>query len=407
MWVLGLSRTILILCLVFGGGLYSNTFCLDKSVLSVHDLTLEEKVGQLLMPCFRGLEANEDARVLIQDIKVGGIIYYNWTNDLTSPLQVQSLSEGLQNLTKSKPIPIPLLIAIDQEGGTVARLKGSGFTIFPENRALALTGDPEMARQCAYAIGLELRDVGINMNLAPVVDVNCNPKNPVIGARSFGDNPETVIIFGRSALQGYLQAGVLTTLKHFPGHGDVEVDSHIALPVVNKSKEELERVELAPFKALASSADAVMTAHLLVPAFDPDYCSTLSEKTLQYLRQTIGFKGVIISDSLTMDGVLQQVRGDEAKAAIQALKAGCDILLFGEKRLNHTQGITELTVMDIKNIHQALVNAVKTGYIPEERVNQAVEQVLALKRINQPLGTVPTQRRGDAETLMVPKSILF
>lgn len=349
------------------------------SAFSVQDLTLEEKVGQLLMPCFRGASANEDARTLIQEVQVGGIIYYNWTNELSSPQQVRTLSQGLQELTTTNRMAIPLLIATDQEGGRVATLKGNGFTTFPGNRDLALKGDPERARQCAFAIGQELRDVGINMNLAPVVDVNSNPQNPVIGTRSFGDNVDTVITFGRSALQGYRQSGVLTTLKHFPGHGDTNVDSHLDLPVIDKPMQELEHIELAPFRALADSADAIMTAHLLVPALDSDYCSTLSKTTLSYLRDWIGFKGVIISDSLTMEGVLKQTHEDEGEAAILALNAGCDILLFGGKRLQATQEITELSVADIAKIHRSIVSAVRSGRIAEERINQAVEYVLSLK----------------------------
>lgn len=345
----------------------------------VDELTIEEQVGQLLMPCFLGETANEDAKYLIQNIQVGGILYYNWTNGLSSPQQVRELSQSLQDLAQANRLPIPLLLSVDQEGGVVSRLKGNGFTVFPGNRALAMMGDPTLAKQQAFAMGKEMQNVGISLNLAPVVDVDSNPNNPVISARSFGKDVETVITFAKKSLEGYREAGVATTLKHFPGHGDTDIDSHYALPIVNKSMQELQKTELAPFAALAHDTEAIMTAHLLVPALDPDHCSTLSQKTLSYLREQIGFSGLIISDSLTMDGLLQQTAGRIEEAAILAIQAGCDMLLFGGRRLQGSFDNHCLSTKEIQNIHIALVSAVKNGDIPEERIHQAVERVLQLK----------------------------
>lgn len=340
-------------------------------------LTLEEKVGQLLIVHFRGEQANEDAKTLIQDTKVGGIIYYEWANSLRSPEQVQQLSCGLQKLAQENRIPVPLFIATDQEGGIVARLT-RGFTIFPGNRALTETNNPDLAESAARAMGEELRAVGINLNFAPVVDVNVNPKNPIIGIRSFGENPETVIAFGEKALRGYSSANIITTLKHYPGHGDVEIDSHKGLPIVHKTIEELERVELLPFARLSPSADLVMTAHLLVPALDPDHCSTLSSKTLDYLKNAIGFQGAIISDSLVMEGVLKQCSSVD-EAAIVAFNAGCDILLLGGRQLVGGHENLELTPSDVQRIHTCLVNAVKGGRISMTRLDQSVNKILKLK----------------------------
>jgi beta-N-acetylhexosaminidase len=318
----------------------------------VNAMTLEEKVGQVLMVHFNGRRVNEDAKTLVQGTKVGAIIYYNWSNGLTSAEQVKELSEGLQNLARATPRAIPLLIATDQEGGVVARLR-SGFTSFPGNRALGETGDPNLAEEAAFVMGKELLSVGINMNLAPVVDVDSNPKNPVIGARSFGNRPEIVALFGKRALDGFRRAGVIATLKHFPGYGDVAVDPHKDLPVIDKSQEDLEKVELFPFAKLASVADAIMTAHILVPALDAKYCATLSEKTLRYLREQIGFQGVIVADSLVMEGVLKQCSSVD-EASILALNAGCDLLI---------------------------VKAVQSGRLAEEKLNQSVERVLRLKNL--------------------------
>ncbi|MGH2611688.1 MAG: beta-N-acetylhexosaminidase, partial [Rhabdochlamydiaceae bacterium] len=340
-------------------------------------MSLEEKVGQVLMVHFNGEQVNEDAKALVQKINVGGIIYYNWANGLNSPSQVLSLSSGLQKLTEQNRVAIPLFITADQEGGLVARLN-KGFTIFPGNRALGMTGDHELAEQCAYAIGQELRTVGVNLNLSPVVDVNNNPRNPVIGIRSFGESTEIVIPFARSAIEGYHKAGIMTSLKHFPGHGDVEIDSHEDLPVIKKTKQQLQKVELLPFAELASQADTVVTAHVIVPSIDSVNCATLSKNVLDILRKEIGFEGAIIADSLVMEGLLKNCSSVD-DAAIRALNAGCDILTLGGKQLIGNHANLELKVADVERIHQALVIAVKKGVITEERLNEAVQRVLNLK----------------------------
>lgn len=351
-------------------------FCLCSPCFgsdTLQQLSLEEKVGQLLMVHFRGEVANEEAKTLIQDTKVGGIIYYNWSNGLHSPEQVRALSEGLQELAR-----VPLLIAVDQEGGVVVRLN-SGFTKFPGNRAIGEVGETRLAEAAAFAMGQELQAVGINMNLAPVVDVNSNPRNSVIGARSFGKQPELVSALGKGALKGYKDAQIIATLKHFPGHGDTAIDSHEELPIIHKSKKELEQVELLPFAQLAPFADAIMTAHILVPALDGENCSTISEKTLNYLRNTIGFQGVIVSDSLVMEGVLNKCHTVD-EAAILALKAGCDVLILGGKLIVGEHAGLELTIRDIQRIHGSIVKAVKSGRISEAMVNQAVQRILDLKK---------------------------
>lgn len=332
--------------------------------------SLEEKVGQLLMVHFHGEEVNRDARALIQEIGVGGIIYYDWCNNLDTLKEIQALSSSLQTLAK-----YPLLIAADQEGGKVLRFR-KAFTNFPSNGEM---DSPEIVQKMACELGLEMKMAGINMNLAPVVDVNSNPKNPVIGIRAYSNDTEKVVAFGRAALTGYKQAGILTTLKHYPGHGDTSVDTHKDLATLNKSKEALERVELAPFRELAQEADAMMTAHILVPAFDPDNCATLSKNTLAYLREGIGFQGVIVSDSLVMEGVLKKCTSVD-EAAIQALNAGCDLLLLGGKLLSGENTGLELTVSDVKRVHGSIVEAVKQGRISESRVNESVTRILTLKK---------------------------
>lgn len=354
--------------------IFRSTLLIFISLISCSyaEMSLEEKIGQLLIVHFHGEEANQEAKILIQDLHVGGIIYYNWANGLLSASQIYNLSLGLQKLAK-----IPLLIAVDQEGGLVNRLK-EGFTLFPGNLALAKTSQPELAEKCAFAIGQELLSVGINMNLAPVVDINNNLCNPIIGIRSFGNSANAVALFAKHALQGYRRAGIITSLKHFPGHGDVFVDSHQDLPILKKTKEQLAKLELIPFYQLAEQADSIMTAHLLLPDLDSQNCATLSKKILtDLLREEIGFQGVVISDSLVMQGLLNNCSSLE-EAAIRSVNAGCDLLILGGKRLNADSQL-ELTKENIQKIHQALLQAVETGIISKQRLEQALQRILNLK----------------------------
>lgn len=340
---------------------------------SLKNMTLEEKIGQILMVHFHGKKANDEAKELIQKLHIGGIVYYNWANELISFQQVKNLSKGLQKLAYR----IPLLIALDQEGGRISRLN-KGFPSFLSNKEIGDKKDFDLAKRQALDIGKMLKRVGINMNLAPVVDINSNLKNPVIGDRSFGSNPKMVSFYGEKAIEGYHEVGIITTLKHFPGHGDVLIDSHIDLPILDKNMQKLEEIEFFPFSRLASKTDAIMTAHILVPALDSSCCATLSKKILSYLREQISFQGVIISDSLIMDGILKQCSIDEA--AVKALNAGCDILLLGGKLLIGSHKGFELTVSDIKRVHRSLVTAVRKGLISEKRLDSAVQKVIELKK---------------------------
>ena len=320
-----------------------------------------------------GTLAGEEAKKLIEELHVGGIIYYNWSNTLESPQQVADLSASLQKLAK-----IPLLIATDQEGGRVARLTQGGFTQFPGNMALAAAGSAALCKEAARAMGEEMLASGINMDLAPVIDVNCEPKNPVIGVRSFGDDAHKVAAFAQSMLEGFLEAGVIPVLKHFPGYGDVKFDPHYGLPSVEKSRGELERVELAPFRMLCSGAEAVMTGHVRVPALDPRACATLSYPIITgLLRKEIGFKGVVMTDSMVMQGVVDDAGGDVDAACLKAFEAGCDIILLGGKDLQKQE--TELAFIDVSRIIRLFQKKVREGAISMERLDASVARILALK----------------------------
>ena len=310
--------------------------------------SLAEKVGQLMIVNLVGEEVNEEARYLILDLHVGGIIYTDWANGLHGPEQVRKLSEGLQALS-----PTPLLIAVDQEGGKVARLK-NGFTKFSGNSSIQTAQE---ALERGRIMGRELKSVGINLNFAPVVDILTDPQSP-IGTRSFGDDPERVFMFASVMLDGFHESGLLGTLKHFPGLGGVKVDSHLRLPVMDKVGQ-----GMVPFFVLKGKADAIMTAHIRIPELDPDHCATLSPKVLKLLEP---YDGVIISDSLLMLGVIEEA-GSVEEAAIQALNAGCDLLLIADD-----------VPYDMGKVHAALVAAVESGRISRERVDAALAKRVKL-----------------------------
>jgi beta-N-acetylhexosaminidase len=354
--------------------LFNSLFC--QSVL-IEQMTLEEKVGQLFVAYFDGEEVNEHAKKLIEEMKIGGIIYYRFSNGLSDPIQVQRLSNGLQTLSK-QTTGIPLFIAIDQEGGAVCPLK-NGFTEFPGNRALGKTKDPKLAYLASLYTAQELKAVGINFNLAPVVDINNNPKNPVIGIRSFGEEKEQVSKFGKACLKGFEKGGVICCLKHFPGHGDVTKDSHFSLPIVDKGMEELNQQELYPFKKLAPYSQAIMTAHLLLPQIDPQNPATLSPAILQgILRNTLHFDGIIITDSLIMDGVMAGCKSRN-EVAIKAFLAGNDLLLIGGRALSQKVD-GETNIQEILELYHSILTAVKEGVISNERLNLSVARILKLKK---------------------------
>lgn len=332
------------------------------------ELSLEEKAGQMLIAHFNGEEINEEARILIEEAHIGGIIYFNWSNGLRSPEQVQALSRSLQSKAK-----IPLWICLDQEGGVVRRLN-EGFPYTLGQREIVAKSDDEQTERWAYEIGALLRNVGVNMNLAPVVDVSSGPQ-AYIAKRTFGDTPEIVTRYAQYALQGYQKANVLAVLKHFPGYGGAVNDPHESLPVIREY-----RIGLMPFERLSGIADAMMTAHVLIPGLDEANCATLSPFIIQNIvREKMGFKGLTITDSLVMLGLLDNC-GSVEEAAIRAINAGCDILILGGKQLQKNQQWLELRPKDTVKIHKAIVEAVQNGRIPQQRIDEAVTRILEMKR---------------------------
>ena len=337
----------------------------------INAMTIEEKVGQILMCPIHGDSFSPEMKDFLEETKIGGVILYKWANTLTSPDKIKLLTQKLQihSLDNTK---LPLFIGIDEEGGRVERL---GIP-FPSAEELGKTLEPKNACSIGGEIGMVLRDLGINVNFAPVVDINSNPKNTVIGDRSFGSNPHLVAAFGKSFAIGLLLKGVMPCLKHFPGHGDVTSDSHYELPISYKTLEELMEIELVPYKRICSISPFIMTAHILFPNIDPDNSATFSKIFLQdILREKLGYKGIIITDSLRMKAALTK---DLSEIAIEAFNAGNDILLIGGNSL--VENDPEYNIIEIKTLHKKLVRAVQDGRISMKHLDQSIDRIKRLKK---------------------------
>jgi beta-N-acetylhexosaminidase len=335
-------------------------------------MTLEEKVGQLFLVFFIGSDLSSELKQMINQYHVGGILLFNISDNIRSLSQVAQLINDAQSEAVNHGAGTPLFVAIDQEGGPVVRLS-QGATIFPSNMAIGATGSPEDARRMAEVTAVELKALGINMNLAPVVDVNNNPDNPVIGVRSFGSSPEQVAELGKVMVETYKTNGMIATAKHFPGHGDTAIDSHLALPVIPHELARLEAVELVPFQAsIQAGVDAIMTAHVYVSAVEPSsgLPATLSPRVLRgLLRDRLGFQGLIVTDSLGM-GALDQTYGS-AEAATLAFQAGADVLAFGADP-GHTSAEQRLA-------YQRILSLFQSGSIPQSRLDESVRRILLTK----------------------------
>lgn len=281
--------------------------------------------GALLMIGLPGPELDAQSRGFIRDYGIGGVVLF--ARNIVDPAQLTALVEAIHGVSSTRPP----LVAIDHEGGRVSRLE-EPFTKFPPAAVIGAAGSPHFAYREGVAIGEELRAVGIDIDFAPVLDVNSNPRNPVIGDRSFGAHAKTVARMGVSFAHGLQRVGVIPCGKHFPGHGDTDLDSHLHLPVVKKSLAEMERTELFPFRrAILNGIDCLMTAHVVFPALDPGRPATLSYRVLtELLRERLHFRGVIFSDDLEMKAIADRHRLEDA--AVQSIEAGADWLLVCERQ---------------------------------------------------------------------------
>ncbi|MGP4096303.1 beta-N-acetylhexosaminidase [Nonomuraea sp. KM90] len=350
-------------------------------------MSVEEKVGQLFMPVLYGTAADtvsgeNQARYaartpakVIAKYHLGGVILF--PQNVKSIGQVVGLTNGLQRASDE----VPLLIGTDQENGLVSRMSAL-MTDFPGASQIGASRDTGLSREVAKATGDELRALGVNLDFAPVADVNVNPRNPVIGRRAFGDDPQRVAKMVAAAVKGFGEAKIAATAKHFPGHGDTSVDSHTGLPVIKHTKSEWERIDAPPFKAaIGAGVDAVMSAHIVFPKLDSSGDpATLSKPILTgLLREQLGFKGVISTDALNMAGVRKKY--NDGEIAVRAVLAGADLLLMPN---------------DLPRAYEAVLAAVKSGRISEQRLDQSVTRLLTLKQNKGLLTEAPVASAEEA-----------
>jgi beta-N-acetylhexosaminidase len=334
-------------------------------------MSVRDKVGQLFMPVLYGSRADgasgEDQAKFgaatpaeaIRKYHPGGVILFPWAGNVAGAEQVVKLTGGLQKASE-----IPLIIGTDQENGLVSRLSPL-VTDVPGSMAIGATRDVADARTAARVTGEELRALGINLDFAPVADVNINPANPVIGSRSYGSNPARVASMVGAAVDGFHDAGVGSAAKHFPGHGDTKVDSHSGLPVIQHSLSQWEKLDAPPFRnATRHGVDIVMSAHVVMPKLDPSGDpATLSKPILTgLLREKLGYDGVVVTDALDMEGVRKKY-GD-AEVAVRAILAGVDLLLMPP---------------DFPKAYDAVLAAVRSGRVSGERLDRSVTRLLTLK----------------------------
>ena len=348
----------------------------DEAAKLVEDLTLEEKAGQVIVAAHLGATPPVG---LVADQHLGGIIVMD--PDLTTD-QLAALNAAVSDAAEDAGRPWPVFLGVDQEGGLVERARGD-LTRFPTFMSLGAADDPDLTRRAAAASGAELRGVGFTAVFAPTVDVTMGPSDPTIGSRSPGGDPDLVAEHGTAAGLGYLDAGILPVVKHFPGHGSVPADSHVQLPVQTRSLEELGRSDLVPFEAAVEAGlPAVMVGHIQVAALESQLPSSLEPEVVEgLLRDDLGFEGLVVTDALNMAAVSNAY--GPGQASVAALAAGADVLLMPADPLA---------------ARDAVVAAVADGTLAEERLDEAVVRQIAALLEAEEQGTVePLEPGGAAE----------
>lgn len=339
-----------------------NVESLDPIKEKMAVMTVEEKIGQMVIVGLDGYDNNNNSQKMIEEYHVGGFILFK--RNIQDSQQLLRLINSLKETNAVNKVP--LFFSIDEEGGKVSRMPGE-FQNLPSSKKIGEVDSGELSYQVGEIIGRKLNIFGFNMNFAPVMDINSNSKNPVIGDRAFGDKADIVSKLGVQTMKGLQSQNIISVIKHFPGHGDTSVDSHIGLPVVNNDLARLKSFELLPFiQAIENNVDAIMIAHILLPKIDPINPSSLSKTVINdILRGDLGFEGVVISDDMTMGAILENY--DLGQAAVEAVNAGSDIVLVCHEFAKEVEVIN------------ALREAVETGTITMERVEESVYRILKLK----------------------------
>lgn len=340
----------------------------DTPQAIVAQMTLRQKVGQMFMLSFFGNPMNEPARAMLREWQPGAVVLL--PSNLGTPSQVTALTNDVQQ-TIIAAGGLPAFIAVDQEGGIIARLR-DGFTEFPVPALWAATNNPALIEQVGAAMAAEMLAVGVNMNLAPVADLNTNPRNPIIGRRAFGSDPALVAQAVAAWVRGAQSVGVMATVKHFPGHGDTSEDSHITVAVVPHGLDRLQAVELVPFtSAIQAGVGAVMMGHLYVAALEPtpNLPASLSPTIVTgLLREGMGYNGIIMTDAMDMDAI--DTVYSAPQRALNAIVAGNDLILLGA----HISPAEQISAM------QAVMDAVESGLIPLERIEASARRIVAAKQ---------------------------
>lgn len=322
------------------------------------------QTGQMLVSGFPGTRLNAETEDLIVNRQIGGFILFE--RNFESPAQLRALIHDMQTLARSTPLGLPLFISVDQEGGRVSRL-GPPFTRFPDPCCLGYAASGDLARRFGLALGREMAAVGINMDYAPVLDIDTNPANPIIGKRAFARHADEVAQLGVEFMRGFDEAGVLAVGKHFPGHGDTSQDSHLALPRVDREAQTLEREELVPFaRAIANGLKVVMTAHVIYDAWDKEFPATFSRPILQgILRQRLGFDGLVISDDLEMKAVEDHYPFETYPAL--GCEAGVDLFLICHD------------LDKIRRLQDQLIRDVESGRVAKTQIETSVRRIRTVK----------------------------
>lgn len=334
----------------------------DSVLGQIKAMTLDEKIGQMFIVGFKGYAPNDSIKSMIQDYHVGGVILFG--NNVKNANQLLQLVNSIKEINAGNPSP--LFLSVDEEGGRISRMPRE-LHLLPSNEEIGKVNNSDFSYGIGGVIAEEISAFGFNMDFAPVLDIFSNPENTVIADRSFGTEPGIVSKLGVQTMNGIRAKGVIPVVKHFPGHGDTSVDSHVGLPSVSYDMDRLEKFELVPFEAaVKNQADAVMIAHILLRQIDPEYPASLSKTVItDILREKMNFSGVVVTDDMTMDAI----DGNYAlgSAVVKSVGAGSDIILVCHGYGNQTEAIG------------ALKAAVKNGSIPEKRIDESVFRILKLK----------------------------
>ncbi|MBU3111380.1 beta-N-acetylhexosaminidase [Clostridium lacusfryxellense] len=334
----------------------------DALQLKIDGMSLDEKIGQLVIVGLDGYSLGTDISNLIKEFKVGGVILFS--NNVKNSNQLLGLINSLKSINSQNKTP--LFISVDEEGGRVSRMPND-IKKLPSSQIIAKKNDSNLSFNIGKVIGEELNLFGFNMDFAPVLDINSNPNNSVIGDRSFGNNVNIVNKLGIKTMEGIISNNVIPVVKHFPGHGDTLVDSHVGLPVVNKDLSKLNEFELLPFKeAIKKKIDTIMVSHILLNKVDATNPSSMSKAVITgILRESLKFQGVVITDDMTMGAIIKYF--DIGDASVKSINAGSDIILVCHGYNNELKVINSLKAAVLSNV------------IKESRLDESVYRVLKLK----------------------------